>query len=887
MSEYLDKAFDLEAPERERWLADLATTEPNVADTLRRLLARQDSLAADGFLETSPLVVLSDLAAGGRTAKAGERIGAYTLERPIGRGGMGEVWLASRSDGRFEGRCAIKFLDTLAGPGRFVERFRHEGRLLARLAHPNIARLIDAGATEDERQYLAIEYVDGEPIHQYCASHSLDVRARVRLFCDVVAAVATAHANLIIHRDLKPTNVLVTREGTAKLLDFGIAKLLTDDDEGGLTRFEEVALTPEYAAPEQLLGEVPSTATDVYQLGMLLYVLLTERHPLQSAGGRAERIRAALDGRVPPASELATGPVRAELRGDLDAILSMALRKDPRERYATAAALRDDLVRYLHLEPVSARRGAALYQTRKFVQRHRFAVFGTTIAVASLCAALIFAFSQARLAAGQRDRAMALAERNQAVTMFVGTVLSEAAASDKPVTVNQILERSERLALADTSGDRESRAAVLYMIANDYQSGGDHARSLSVLERAITVLGDSSDDNLRAQMICAKAILLTVMGRAPEGMPLITTQLDHLPADPTAAAECLHARALIAVMQSDAATTLRYGTAALERIRATGKPGKFDEAAYLGTIGAAYFRMGQLRESFSHYDQALHTLATLGRDHSPTANAMRNNYGVANDTAGVPKRALQLFDETIRILSERDADGPRPSSALLVNRARVLQAIGRHAEARTAYESAMATALRTQDPGAQAYSMLGLADLARESGDIPGATKYTEQMAERLGPNEPPDSVLSAKLALARGQLDLIAGRIDAARAQFARALISKRSKPTTIEVELARAELDMLTGDASAAADDAQRGLNIATSLQGGLPYSRRTGLALLMLGKALRAKGDRTGAGKAFEGAVTHLSNTVDADHPSLSEARALLHDWQTQSRAANVPG
>ena len=263
---------------------------------------------------------------------------------------MGEVWLASRADGRFEGRCAIKFLNrSISHPG-VAERFLREGQALARLTHPHVARLLDAGTLEEGQPYLVLEYVPGTHIDRYCAEKSLDVKARVRLFVNVVSAVADAHANLIVHRDLKPSNVLVTREGVVKLLDFGIAKLLLDpqssEGEAPPTRWEDTALTPEYSAPEQLLGEPVSTATDVYQLGMLLYVLLVGRHPLQIGGTRTDKIRAALEGRPPPASSFASGALRKQLRGDLDAILSMALRRDPQERYATAAALGEDLLLY-------------------------------------------------------------------------------------------------------------------------------------------------------------------------------------------------------------------------------------------------------------------------------------------------------------------------------------------------------------------------------------------------------------------------------------------------------------------------------------------------------------------------------------------------------------
>jgi serine/threonine protein kinase len=307
LSGHLDRALDLESDERQRWLTELAVSQPLIAAAVRNLLAERDALNASGFLQTPPRAI-ADLTQR-RRSLAGKQIGAYTLDHLIGRGGMGEVWLASRSDGRFEGRCAIKFLDRLVARPRVADRFRHEGRLLARLGHPNIARLLDAGSTDDGHQFLVLEYVDGERIDHYCSSHQLGVEARVRLFLDAVAAVAHAHSQLIIHRDLKPSNVLVTRDGIVKLLDFGIAKLVSPERASGaatMTRAEEIVLTPEYAAPEQLLGDVPSTATDVYQLGMLLYVLLTGGHPLHLAGNRVQRIKAALDGRLPRASQFAT-----------------------------------------------------------------------------------------------------------------------------------------------------------------------------------------------------------------------------------------------------------------------------------------------------------------------------------------------------------------------------------------------------------------------------------------------------------------------------------------------------------------------------------------------------------------------------------------------------
>ncbi len=208
---------------------------------------------------------------------------------------MGEVWLAQRSDGRFEGKFALKFLETYSASPAALDRFRREGRLLARLAHPHIARLIDAGVTASGRPYLILEYVQGTRIDEYCAKHALGVEARVRLILDVLGALAHAHSNLVIHRDIKPTNILVTEEGEAKLLDFGIAKLVGaeagSDADSPATRIEDAAFTPEYAAPEQILGELPSTATDVYQMGVLIFALLTGRLPL--AARRAPHVHSA------------------------------------------------------------------------------------------------------------------------------------------------------------------------------------------------------------------------------------------------------------------------------------------------------------------------------------------------------------------------------------------------------------------------------------------------------------------------------------------------------------------------------------------------------------------------------------------------------------------
>src|SRR5580700_2530456 len=317
VSPYLDQALAMTDEAQAAWLLSLREQNPELAAELAALLDEHRSLVQEGFLEKgSP---------GWSNAPglAGQSIGPYTLISQIGQGGMGSVWLGQRSDGRFERRVAVKFVNlALAGKGG-EERFKREGSILGRLAHEHIAELVDAGVSAAGQAYLVLEYVQGDPIDQYCDQHKLDLEARVRLFLDVLAAVAHAHANLIVHRDIKPSNVLVTTGGEAKLLDFGIAKLLADDASPAaatqLTLEGGGGLTPQFAAPEQVTGRVITTATDVYSLGVLLYLLLTGQHPAgPGPQSPAELVKAVLELEPPRTSEAITSDnsnVIAERRG--------------------------------------------------------------------------------------------------------------------------------------------------------------------------------------------------------------------------------------------------------------------------------------------------------------------------------------------------------------------------------------------------------------------------------------------------------------------------------------------------------------------------------------------------------------------------------------------
>ena len=415
LSALLDELLDLDPQTQAARLAAMRADEPRLADELARMLVRMQALDDAAFLEAPAVEAPAGL--------EGQTVGAYTLERELGQGGMGSVWLARRTDGRYEGRVAIKFLQAGLFGRSGAARFAREGSILARLDHPHIARLLDAGLTPDGHQpYLVLEYIDGEPIDRHCSQRGLGTQAIVRLFLDVLAAVAHAHTRLILHRDLKPSNILVTAAGEVKLLDFGIAKLLDDATRPGavteLTKQVGNAYTPHFATPEQIQGAEVTTATDVYALGVLLYLLLSGRHPtIGEAAGELDRLRAVIEVEPRRLSEAvlrqgqADAPRRArEIRGDLDTIVAKALKKAPGERYANAADLADDLRRWLALEPVAARPDSPAYRLGRFVRRNRLAVAAGSLAALGLAIGLGVALQQGLEARRQQVQAEGLIE---------------------------------------------------------------------------------------------------------------------------------------------------------------------------------------------------------------------------------------------------------------------------------------------------------------------------------------------------------------------------------------------------------------------------------------------------------------------------------------------
>lgn len=388
LSPLLDEALGMTDEERSTWLSRLRSDDPPLVDNLELLLDRHRLLIREGFLDGS-------VGMPSEPGLAGRPLGAYRLKSQIGQGGMSSVWLAERADGRFERKVAVKFLQLALIGKAGEERFRREGMILGRLAHPNIAELVDAGVTDAGQPYLILEHIEGDHIDSYCDEHGLSVEARIQLFLGVLQAVAHAHDHSIVHRDLKPPNILVRHDGQVKLLDFGIAKLLQDENQRGkvLQTLEGGrAMTPEYAAPEQLTGAAATIATDIYALGVVLYVLLTGFHPA-GAGPHThpDLVKAILQMEPPRPSDIVVrsrgtadfinrnaarrgttpGRLSRTLRGDLNTILAKTLKKDPAERYVSVSDLADDLRRYLSHRPIRAQPDTTAYRAAKFMRRRK------------------------------------------------------------------------------------------------------------------------------------------------------------------------------------------------------------------------------------------------------------------------------------------------------------------------------------------------------------------------------------------------------------------------------------------------------------------------------------------------------------------------------------
>jgi serine/threonine protein kinase len=629
VKQLFEAAADLSPNER----ASLLSDECEGDDALRReveSLLQSDS-QTDGFIEQPVLEIPREIfpEAPEEESLAGRQFGAYQIIREIGRGGLGAVYLAARADDEYRKEVAIKLVRRGLDTNDILRRFRNERQILAQLDHPNIARLIDGGTTDEGLPYFVMDYVNGEPIGAYCDAHSLGTTERLNLFRKVCAAVTYAHQNLVIHRDLKPSNILVASDGEPKLLDFGIAKLLGQDEEAlAQTMTTQRVMTPEYASPEQVKGEKITTASDVYSLGVLLYELLTGRRPYRLKTRTPDEISRAITSQEPerPSTAIAKGDGSSKfeirnsrfLKGDLDNIVLMAMRKEPARRYTSVGQFSEDIRRHLAGLPVVARKDTVSYRTGKFVNRHWIGVAAATLIVLSLVGGIIATLIQVRTA--HRERAKA-----EAISAFLQKTLH---ASDPSLnlsgqpTVKDILDdASKRLATEELSDQPEVTAELQRIIGASYLALGQYDLAqqnlMAALQTQTRVYGEDGVETLKTGVLLAS---------------------------------------LWAGAKGDYAKANKFYLANLPRLRAEQKKGTVS-ADYLGSAlnGFALLRraQGDSKEAESLLREQLALQPYLSPERRNATGIVRANLALTLADQGKFDEAIEIVREKIAALREK------------------------------------------------------------------------------------------------------------------------------------------------------------------------------------------------------------------------------------------
>lgn len=614
----------------------------------------------------------------------GERLGPYRIMRKLGSGGMGDVYLAERADEEYQQQVAIKLVRSGVFSKQIQGRLRMERQILATLQHPNIARLLDGGRAPDGTPYLVMEYIDGEPIDAYCDRRRLSIEARIGLVRTVCAAVHYAHQNLIVHRDLKPNNILITPQGVPKLLDFGIAKLLDSRQSAqtlAVTHAEYRVMTPAHASPEQVRGDVITTASDIYVLGVLLYELLCGCRPFQLIGASLlEMERIICEQEAPPPSEAVArtarespqlladivtcrsstpARLRKQLRGDVDNIIGMAMRKDTERRYSSAEQLAADLDRHLSGKPVLAAKDTWLYRTRKFVGRHTLAVAASAAAIVTLAAFATITFVQSQRIAYERDVATAERTRAEQVSSFLVELfeLSDPSRSrGNQVTARELLDIGARRVNLGLADQPETRATLLGTIGTVYQSLGLYSDAVPLLEEglqsririhgprhpavasALRALGDA---------LCDRGDLAGCETRLHAALEMQRSLLG-----PTAIeiAPTLTAQAKLAQLRGDLDTAERLYDESLRTYRLHGKDRTTDATSVMNELAGLYSYRSRHDRAATLYRAALDIdRQALGNDH-PQIGMHLQNLAVALQLQGKLAEAAPLYQESMRLL---------------------------------------------------------------------------------------------------------------------------------------------------------------------------------------------------------------------------------------------
>jgi eukaryotic-like serine/threonine-protein kinase len=871
ISPYLDEALELTDEAREAWLRDLDERAPGIASAVRALLADQAQLADSPLLTEDPIAGLM------RASLAGTRLGSYTLISVLGHGGMGTVWLAERSDGRFEGRAAVKLLSAALVGQPAEQRFIQEGSVLAKLQHPNIAQLIDAGVAPGGQPYLVLEYVEGERIDAYAERHALDVKARVRLFLDVLAAVAHAHSHLIVHRDLKPSNIFVTDSGIVKLLDFGVAALL-GPDRSELTREGRAAMTPEYAAPEQLLGTPVTTATDVYALGLVLFVLLVGRHPLAREGQSAPELALSTLQQEPPhASAMATDVQRERaLRGDLDNIVSKALKKEPQDRYSSAELLEQDLRRYLANEPVSARPDTFAYRAAKFTRRHRGGVVSAALTALAIIAAIVVTTAEMFEARRQRDAAVFQSKRAEYQARFAYQIMSEVGSDERPITIRELMHKGIDVLEKNYGDDPRFVISALINISGRYMDLGDTAGEYAALLKAEKVARKIDDPSEIAAVQCNTVETELQAGRPKLAAERMRDGLANLAkiADPPQdiQLDCHMAQARLLWGQGDTVQAIPVARDVATRMEANHQEGDVRYGTITSMLVIMLADSGYTREALKWNQLELTSYEQSGRADTMSMNGIKHNQASLLSDGGNALGAYDLEKKNVEaIVANQGADAVPPpfSHRLGFYQVRVQETDAGLVWIERAKRQAAAQTNRPAQIGALIGEARAELILGRSERVVPDLEEAERLIADSAGDYSAAlqnDHLVRAKLLVAQGDAAAAIPAISALLTELE--YPAKRNGRALSGALVLRSRAESMLGRYSEALQTAREALVVSEEHALNPDQSADVGAALMSLAVAQLALGDAAGARGSARRAAATLSKSLGATH---SETRA----------------
>jgi len=878
------EAITLPPAERAAFLDRACANQPALREEISSLIAAHEN--DTGPLDHPPSWSAEDAQPQGGELPPGTRLGPWEILHLIGRGGAGEVYAASRADGAFQQKVAIKLLRH-AAMGESV-RFQGEREILARLEHPGLARLLDGGVHADGRPYTVMEYADGIPLTEYCASEKLDLTQRLKLFSRVCEVVSYAHRALIVHRDLKPGNILVSADGRVKLLDFGVAKLL-DTLAGSMSDHTSAPLTPDYAAPEQLTGQPITTATDIYALGVVLFELLTNQRPWRSADlPIAKAVRTLLDTTPPAVSGVARkhldgAPVSAALlEGDLDAIVAKCLRKEPEHRYDSVTALDADIQHYLHAEPVTAREGAKLYVLGRFLRRHRWSVAGVVSVVLALAAALVVVSWQAHRIALERDIARRAATREEAVRYYLTRMFRASVAEQGtggPTTAKAMLDRSAQRVLHEYRDDPYLAGKVVETLADLYAALEDPEGRAPLLEGFLAQAGPEADPEAVALARQKLAEAELSRGHVPRAAELLAPAMLFWDKAPRRyAAQRLEGLAIYGRLQRAQGdidgSILTYENALKARTALSGH-NHSETASLYNSLAISYSTANRLDESLEAYRKAIAIHHVLGRAEDLDALIMLANTGNLAHRLGRIAEAEKLLRDSFE--RQRASSGNSAAvSAAMGYYGSLLSLRRQHKEAQEVLQTAVGMAAEFAGPASPVAvaNRLFLGEAQAAAGDNQNA-RATLQENLTLARQQLGDAhavVLRTRLALARISM----GNGDAALVDAELEDLQKTLRKQGAPGILTLAQTLVAQGDAMLARQQAKAAVPFfteAVQLREKLLWNQSWELAEARerLGEALTATGDSAGGAALLSKAVPVLEAQLGASHPLTVRARA----------------